>query len=315
MKRLLLCAALLIAAIPANSVAHAQQGNLPAPVQKLPSYPPVVCVTPNWTSESCASRTPTYGPQNEPSGWQCGNVRIIVSTDSTTFFSTEFLITGIETRDNRFKLVKDELYLNGRLCTSFPERNKTESLPPYPPVTCLKPDGTEESCASRQSYFEPTQRYDAEGLEKLLPPPFGPTNKTFLGGEQGGRIDQHIERWKALAVSGDDVEIRGFCWSACTLVTAYIPKERLCFGKTAMLAFHLARFPNGEPSTEGSRSMFNAYPEDIRAWLRAKGGLEKMPLQGFWLMFPSELWQMGYRDCAKLGSIPETYPKPFGKDE
>jgi hypothetical protein len=343
MKRLLLCAALLIAAIPANGVAHAQQGNLPAPVQKLPSYPPVVCVTPNWTSESCASRTPTYGPQNERSGWQCGNVRIIVSTDSTTFFSTEFLITGIETRDNRFKLVKDELYLNGRLCTSFPERNKTESLPPYPPVTCLKPDGasescesrkpapsapadeqavkclkpdgTEESCASRQSYFEPTQRYDAEGLEKLLPPPFGPTNKTFLGREQGGRIDQHIERWKALAASGDDVEIRGFCGSACTLVTAYIPKERLCFSQTAMLAFHLARFSNGEPSLEGSRQMFNAYPEDIRAWLRAKGGLEKMPLQGYWLMFPSELWQMGYRDCAKLGSIPGQYPKPFGKDE
>jgi hypothetical protein len=33
-------------------------------------------------------------------------------------------------------------------------------------VKCLKPDGTEESCASRQSYFEPTKRYDAEGLEK-----------------------------------------------------------------------------------------------------------------------------------------------------
>jgi hypothetical protein len=137
-----------------------------------------------------------------------------------------------------------------------------------------------------------------------LPPPFGPTNKTFLWGERGGRIDQHIERWKALAASGDDVEIRSFCYSACTLVTAYIPKKRLCFSFTAVLAFHLARFPNGEPSIEVSRWMFNAYPEDIRAWLRAKGGLEKMPLQGFWLMSPSELWQMGYRDCAKLGTIP-----------
>jgi hypothetical protein len=176
-------------------------------------------------------------------------------------------------------------------------------------VKCLKPDGTEESCASRQPFFEPTKRYDAEGLEKLLPPPFGPTDKTFLGREQGGRIDQHIERWKALAASGEDVEIRGFCWSACTLVTAYIPKERLCFSQTATLAFHLARFPNGEPSIEGSRWMFNAYPEDIRAWLRAKGGLEKMPLEGYWLMFPSELWQMGYRDCAKLGDISEIFRK------
>lgn len=321
----------LLAMLLASTITHAQQGNLPVPMQKLPSYPPVVCVAPNWTPVSCASRTPTYGPQNELSGWQCGNVRVIMSSDST-IPSLEFLITGTEQRDNRFKLVKGEkLYLNGKLCTSFPEHNKTESLPPYPPVTCLKldgtpelcenrnpapppadeqavkclkPDGTEQPCASRQSYFEPAKRYDAEGLEKLLPPPFGPTNKTFLGGERGGRIDQHIERWKALAASGDDVEIRGFCWSACTLVTAYIPKERLCFSVTAVLAFHLARFLNGEPSIEGSRQMFNAYPEDIRAWLRAKGGLEKMPLKGFWLMFPSELWQMGYRDCDKLGSIP-----------
>jgi hypothetical protein len=29
------------------SIAHAQQVNLPTPVQKLPAYPPVVCVAPN----------------------------------------------------------------------------------------------------------------------------------------------------------------------------------------------------------------------------------------------------------------------------
>lgn len=134
----------------ASTTTHAQQGNLPVPKQKLPSYPPVVCVTPNWTPESCASRAPTYGPQNELSGWQCGNVRVIMSSDSTTF-SMEFLITGTEQRDNRFKLVKGELYLNGRLCTSFPEHNKTESLPPYPPVTCLKPDGASEPCENRDA--------------------------------------------------------------------------------------------------------------------------------------------------------------------
>jgi hypothetical protein len=45
---------------------------------------------------------------------------------------------------------------------------------------------------------EPIKRYDAEGLETLLPPPFGPTNKAWLGRERGGRVDQHIARWKAL---------------------------------------------------------------------------------------------------------------------
>src|SRR5262245_18549010 len=79
---------------------------------------------------------------------------------------------------------------------------------------------------------KPVPRYDAEELEQLLPWPFGPLDKTFLGRGRGGRVDQHIERWRALAASGDDVEIRGSCVSACTLVLAYIPKERLCFSQT-----------------------------------------------------------------------------------
>jgi hypothetical protein len=62
----------------AVSPAPAQQGNLPVPVQKLAPYPPVACVTPNWTPEPCENReanSSPYGPPYEPSGWQCGNVR------------------------------------------------------------------------------------------------------------------------------------------------------------------------------------------------------------------------------------------------
>jgi hypothetical protein len=69
-----------------------------------------------------------------------------------------------------------------------------------------------------------------------------------------------------------------------------------------------ARFPNGEPAIEASRAMFNAYPQDIRMWLQAKGGVEKMPLESLWLLFPSELWQMGYRQCETLGTMPGTIP-------
>src|SRR5262249_20283636 len=108
-----------------------------------------------------------------------------------------------------------------------------------------------------------------------------------------------------LAASGEDVEIGSFCYSACTLVLAHVPKERLCFGLGAVLGFHLARLPNGEPAIEASRAMFNAYPQDIRMWLQEKGGVEKMPLESLWLLFASELWQMGYRNCATKGAIPD----------
>jgi hypothetical protein len=46
----------LLAMLLASTITHAQQGNLPVPVQKLPAYPPVVCVTTDWRSEPCEGR-------------------------------------------------------------------------------------------------------------------------------------------------------------------------------------------------------------------------------------------------------------------
>src|SRR6516225_4539797 len=49
----------------ATGTAHAveYQGNLPKPVQKLPAYPPVVCVATNWALEWCEDRqTPLPRP-------------------------------------------------------------------------------------------------------------------------------------------------------------------------------------------------------------------------------------------------------------
>jgi hypothetical protein len=59
MKRSLLTgvAALFLATGTAHAVEY--QGNLPKPVQKLPAYPPVVCVAPNWATESCQERQET----------------------------------------------------------------------------------------------------------------------------------------------------------------------------------------------------------------------------------------------------------------
>jgi hypothetical protein len=46
------------------SAAHTRewQGNMPKPVGKLPPYPPVVCVTPNWTPEPCEARSEVHDP-------------------------------------------------------------------------------------------------------------------------------------------------------------------------------------------------------------------------------------------------------------
>jgi hypothetical protein len=49
---------------------------------------------------------------------------------------------------------------------------------------------------------------------------------------------------------------------------------------------------------EGTQWMIDKYPADIQAWIKAKGGREKMPIFRFWLLEAPELWKLGYRKCA-----------------
>src|SRR5215831_4474490 len=60
MKKTLLTgiAALFLATGTAHTIEY--QGKLPKHVQQLPHYPPVVCVAPNWATESCEDRQPRY---------------------------------------------------------------------------------------------------------------------------------------------------------------------------------------------------------------------------------------------------------------
>jgi hypothetical protein len=50
--------------------------------------------------------------------------------------------------------------------------------------------------------------------------------------------------------------------------------------------------------------MVDQYPGDIRKWLKTMGGAERLPLPSlnsagtFYMLFPVQLWAMGYRKCA-----------------
>jgi hypothetical protein len=285
------------------SIAHAQQGNLPTPVRKLAPYPPIVCVTPNWTPEPCESRQ--VADEGGRWEWQCGNVnvKVTLSEKKVTLLekpfnlpaSTEYVVTGIEKSNNRFQYVwgKDDLYLNRRLCVlkakPLPKEDETKPQPPAAElVKCLKPDGTEESCESR--HIKP---------------------KTVLYDEPGGIFTEHWQRWHTLNLSGHDVEIRGSCVSACTMILAHISKDRLCFGESASLQFHASRRERDstEPDIPFTRWMLTQYPRDIRNWLSMRGGAEKMTVAELWRLSAEELWAMGYHKCAEPTPIPMTITK------
>jgi hypothetical protein len=92
---------------------------------------------------------------------------------------------------------------------------------------------------------------------------------------------------------------------------AYIPSDRLCFGENASLQFHPSRDANtGEPSIQWTTWIVNQYPQDIRLWINAKGGVQKMALQQMWTLDATELWRMGYRKCEPDGlPVPMTITK------
>ena len=48
-------------------------------------------------------------------------------------------------------------------------------------------------------------------------------------------------RWAGLAARGVDVKIVGPCQSACTILLAHIPYDRICVTPQARFGFHLAK--------------------------------------------------------------------------
>ena len=77
--------------------------------------------------------------------------------------------------------------------------------------------------------------------------------------------------------SGERVIIDGRCFSACTIVTALVPRTRICITPRAVLGFHAAAAPaaNGQLTVDpnATRMMYDLYPKFIRARLAADGGL------------------------------------------
>jgi hypothetical protein len=150
---------------------------------------------------------------------------------------------------------------------------------------------------------ELTDLFDGWPVPQPRPrPPEAPTpddQRVVVNDDGGGLIHEYVTRWTTIASQGAEVEVRGKCVSACTLVTAYVSKEKLCFGKNSSLSFHVARKNSSDfnPSPEMTQWMIDQYPADIRGWIAAHGGSEKMPWSGLLMMHAYELWNMGYRKC------------------
>jgi hypothetical protein len=96
--------------------------------------------------------------------------------------------------------------------------------------------------------------------------------------DPGGRIGPYLKALIALRRSGENVIIDGPCISACTMVLGLIPRERICVTRRARLGFHAAwhRSQNGPvTSYAGTKLLMEIYPEDVRSWIKSRGGLSR----------------------------------------
>jgi hypothetical protein len=85
--------------------------------------------------------------------------------------------------------------------------------------------------------------------------------------DHGGSVAQYDARWAGLAAEGVSVRIVGPCQSACTVLLGHIPRSRICVTPQARFGFHLAGLDSA------TATLWAAYQGDIRAWIKAHGGL------------------------------------------
>jgi hypothetical protein len=95
----------------------------------------------------------------------------------------------------------------------------------------------------------------------------------------GGQIGPYLRKYATVRDSGQQVVIDGRCVSACTLVVAVIPRERICVTSRAALEFHAAwkRDFFGRPvvHSDATRLLWSLYPPEILGWIRRNGGLNE----------------------------------------
>ena len=100
-----------------------------------------------------------------------------------------------------------------------------------------------------------------------------------ITGDRGGQIGPYLQKFESLRKSGQTVMIDGPCLSACTLVLGLIPRDHICVTSRARLGFHAAWRPDesGRPVTsqDGTDFLMANYSEQVREWIRRRGGLSQ----------------------------------------
>ncbi len=125
-----------------------------------------------------------------------------------------------------------------------------QGLPAYPPAVCVTIAGKPEPCENRQP------KRSIAALEAVI-----------IRHDEGGVIKDYVERYTLL--KDRFFVIDGDCNSACTMV---LGQTHVCATARGRFNFHAA---SGGSASLGTKWLMDTYPETVRAWINANGGLTK----------------------------------------
>lgn len=94
---------------------------------------------------------------------------------------------------------------------------------------------------------------------------------TTIRADYGGSLVKYIDKYTAIKETEGKLRLDGFCLSACTMFLGIVPRKDTCATPGSLLGFHSASTLNGEYAPEGTRLLWNLYPENVRELLRGRG--------------------------------------------
>lgn len=102
---------------------------------------------------------------------------------------------------------------------------------------------------------------------------YGPTVQPIvINNDFGGELAQYVIATRRLKISGEAIQFRGQCDSACTLLLS-LPKKRLCVYPGASFGFHRAYGASAHLNKSATAYMRRTYPVWVDKWIETEGGL------------------------------------------
>jgi hypothetical protein len=125
---------------------------------------------------------------------------------------------------------------------------------------------------------------------------------TRISLDLGGSVLKYLTDYSEARGQHTRYVLDGLCVSACTMITAEIPNDRVCVTPYAKLAFHAAfvTTAKGERvfSPEATDLLWRIYPDWVRQFLRKNGWESPTTDQPTLIWMEAKDLQVAYKTCS-----------------